>query len=141
MGFVLDNSVAMRWILETSKKMDQKYADEVLNSLLAGEALVPNFWHLEVVNVLLGAEKKLEINAIESEQFISQLDNLPILVDPNTSQQAFSRIIALARIYNLSSYDASYLELAIRTGLPLATLDKQLINAAKKSAIPIYLKD
>ncbi len=141
MGFVLDNSVAMRWILETSKKMDQKYADEVLNSLLAGEALVPNFWHLEVVNVLLGAEKKLEINAIESEQFISQLDNFPILVDPNTSQQAFSRIIALARIYNLSSYDASYLELAIRTGLPLATLDKRLIKAAKKSAIPIYLKD
>ncbi len=139
-GFVLDNSVSMRWLLESNKVSDQKYAEIVLNSLLDADALVPNLWHLEASNVLLGAEKRSEIDAGEIERFISQLENLPIYVDPLTSHKAFTRTLALARIYKLSSYDAAYLELAIREGLPIATLDKGLRKAAKKADVKVYLK-
>ncbi len=139
--FVIDNSVTMRWLLATNKKVDQQYADTVLKSLLATEAMVPDLWRLEAANVLLSSEKRLEIDAVESERFISQLENLPIFIDNQTSHKAFNRTMTLARIYKLSSYDASYLELAIRAGLPLATLDRSLVKAARKSNVPIYLKD
>ncbi|MFV2057509.1 MAG: type II toxin-antitoxin system VapC family toxin [Thiohalomonadales bacterium] len=112
--FVVDNSVAMRWLLETEKASDQNYAESVLESLVDSDSLVPNLWHLEAANVLLGAENRLDASPGEIESFISQLENLPIHVDPLTSQQTFSRIFALARIYKLSSYDAAYLELAIK---------------------------
>ncbi len=136
--FVLDNSVAMRWLLESEKSSDQKYATIVLESLADMDALVPNLWHLEATNVLLGAEKRFEVKMGEVEHFISQLEALPIYVDSMTSSQSFSRTLALARAYNLSSYDAAYLELAVRKGLPIATLDKKLLKAAKKAAVPVY---
>jgi len=138
--FVLDNSIAIRWLLEAPKISDQKYAEQVLTSLTSSNALVPNLWHLEATNVLLGAEKRSEVNAGEVEAFISQLENLPIYVDPLTAQQSFNRTLSLARIYKLSSYDAAYLELSVREGLPLATLDKNLLKAAKKAAVDVYLK-
>ena len=137
--FILDNSVAMRWLLESKKPVDQRYANRVLKSLTDADALVPNLWHLEATNVLLGAERRLEVNTGEIERFISQLENLPVYVDPLTSNQSFSRILSLARAYKLSSYDAAYLELAVREGLPLATLDKDLIKAAKKANVGMYL--
>jgi len=139
-AFVLDNSVSMRWLLESEKKSDQKYAESVLKSMIDVGSLVPNLWHLEAANVLLGAEKRSEVDAGEIERFISQLENLPIYVDPLTSHQSFSRIMALSRIYKLSSYDAAYLELAIREGLPLATLDKDLRKAGIKANVEIYLR-
>ena len=138
--FVLDNSVAMRWLLESEKNSDQEYALNILKSMKDYNALVPSLWHLEAVSVLLGAEKRFEINLGEIERFISQLENLPIHTDPLTAHQAFSRTITLARAYNISSYDASYLELAMREGLPLASLDKKLVKAAKKADIEIYKK-
>lgn len=139
--FVLDNSVSMRWLLESNKKSDQGYTEKVLKSMLNAEAYVPNLWHLEATNVLLSAKKRSEINAGEIEKFISQLENLPIHTDQQTSKQAFNRILGLADTYNISSYDAAYLELAIREGLPIATLDKALKKAAKKADIEIYLSN
>ena len=138
--FVLDNSVAMRWMLESNKVSDQGYAEKVLKSFSNKDAIVPNLWHLEASNVLLGAEKRSEITAGEIEGFTPQLENLPIHVDPLTSHQSFGSTLALGRAYNLSSYDAAYLELALREGIPLATLDRDLIKAAKKSGLEIYLK-
>lgn len=138
--FVLDNSVTMRWLFESNKVSDQKYAERVLESLLKVDAVVPNLWHLEVANVLLGAEKRGDTTAGQSEGFLAQLENLPIRVDPSTSHQAFSRILSLSRAYKLSSYDAAYLELAVRESLPLATLDKDLKKAATKAGVSLYLK-
>ncbi len=140
-SFVLDNSVAMRWLLESIKEEDQRYAENVLKSFSNIDALVPNLWHLEATNVLLGAEKRAEITVGEIEGFIIQLENLPIQVDPLTAYQSFSKTIALGRAYNLSSYDAAYLELAIRESIPLSTLDKNLVNASKKSGVEIYLNE
>jgi predicted nucleic acid-binding protein len=138
-NFVLDNSVAMRWLLESPKASDQKYAENILKSLSEQDAVVPDLWHLEASNVVLGAERRGEVTIGASEGFIIQLENLPIHVDEMTAHQAFSRTITLARTYKLSSYDASYLELSIREGLPLATLDKDLRKAAKKADVGLFL--
>ena len=137
--FVLDNSVAMRWLLASNKVSDQRYAESVLRSLANAEAVVPNLWHLEAANVLLSAanRKELEISAIE--RFTGQLENLPITVDTLTANQVFGHTMSLAKAYRLSSYDAAYLELALRESLPLATLDKGLLKAARRSDIEIYL--
>lgn len=137
--YVLDNSVAMRWLLVSQKKTDQSYAEKVLKSLAETEAVVPHLWHLEAANVLLGAEKRGELETGEVERFLAQLESLPIQVDPLTAHQAFSRTLGLSRAYKLSSYDAAYLELSIREGLPLATLDKDLRKAAKQADVPLYL--
>jgi predicted nucleic acid-binding protein len=139
-AFVLDNSVAMRWLLVSNKVSDQRYAELVLRSLANAEAVVPNLWHLEAANVLLSAanRKELEISAVE--RFTVQLENLPITVDTLTSNQVFGHTMSLAKAYRLSSYDAAYLELALREHLPLATLDKHLLKAARRSDIEIYLK-
>jgi len=129
----------MRWLLVSQKKADQAYAEKVLQSLAETEAVVPHLWHLEAANVLLGAEKRGELETGEVERFIAQLESLPIQVDPLTAHQAFSRTLGLSRAYKLSSYDAAYLELSIREGLPLATLDKDLRKAAKKADVDLYL--
>lgn len=139
--YVLDNSVAMRWLLASKRKADQLYAEKVLQSLADAESIVPNLWHLEAANMLLAAEKSSELEPGEVESFIAQLERLPIQVDSLTANQVFSRTLGLSRSYNLSSYDAAYLELAMREGLPLATLDKALIRAAKKSGVALYLRD
>lgn len=139
--YVLDNSVAMRWLLVSKKSSDQAYAETVLQSLVEAEAVVPHLWHLEAANVLLGAEKHKELEIGEVERFIAQLESLPIHVDPLTAHQAFSRTLSLSRAYKLSSYDAAYLELAIREGLPLATLDKDLRKAAKQAGVDLYMTE
>lgn len=139
-GFVLDNSITMRWLLQSNKKTDQMYAESVLKSFVDVAAVVPDLWHLEATNVLVMAEKRGQLETSDVERFISQLEGLPIHVDPLTSHQAFSRTLILAKTYKLSSYDAAYLELAMRAGLPLATLDKDMLKAAKKANVALYLK-
>ena len=137
--FVLDNSVAMRWILVSPQQTLQDYAEAVLQSLSEADAIVPNLWHLEASNVLVVAERKSDLEVSEVEGFIAQLEALPISVDSQTASQSLQSILALARAYNLTSYDAAYLELAIRKSLPLASLDKALIRAAERAGVPAYL--
>ena len=139
-AFVLDNSVAIRWLLSSNRLTDQSYAEAVLESLTGAEAIVPNLWHLEAANVLLGAAARKEIEVAEAERFTVQLEKLPIMVDTSTANQAFSHTMSLARAYKLSSYDAAYLELALREGIAIATLDSALAKAAVKAGIDIYLK-
>lgn len=137
--FVLDNSVTMRWRIPSQKRSDQQYAQRVLRSMEKSDALVPELWYIEVSHVLLRAEKNGEITTAETKAFTSQLQNLPITVGSSTWRQSFGQTMDLARLYNLSSYDATYLELAIRESLTLATLDKKLVKAAKKEGVSIYL--
>jgi len=139
-AFVLDNSVAMRWLLASNKASDQRYAESVLKSMTGAEATVPNLWHLEAANVLLSATTRKEMEMAEIERFTTQLENLPITVDSLTAKQVFGHTMSLAKAYRLSSYNAAYLELALRESLPLATLDKGPIRAARRSDINIYLK-
>ena len=100
-------------------------------------AVVPSIWPLEVGNVLLVAERKKRLSQADSIRFIALLTELPITIEQEPPERMLKEILALAREHQLSSYDASYLDLAMRKGLPIATLDNGLIAAAKRSQVPI----
>lgn len=137
MNFVLDASVAMAWLLGDSKPADRAYAQGALDSLKHADrhAEVPVTWSLEVSNVIARAEAKGLLAEAQSQAFLEMLSNVPIRSDGATFTQALSSILDLARRYRLSAYDASYLELALRAGLPLATLDADLAKAARKAGV------
>jgi len=132
--FVVDSSVVMSWCF---KDESNKYADIVLDSLQKAAALVPPVWPLEVANVLLVAERRKRLSESDSVRFVTLLNQLPITVEAGQSEKIMLEILALAREHGLSSYDASYLDLAMRKGLPIATLDKGLRVAAKKTKVEI----
>ena len=132
--FVIDNSVVMSWCFQDETN---KYTDTVLDCLEQATAYVPAIWPLEVSNVLLVAERRKRLSQADSTRFISLLFDLPIIVEQESPERMLSEILALAREYKLSSYDASYLDLAMRKGLPIATTDKHIIAAARNSNVPI----
>ena len=133
-SFVIDNSVVMSWCF---KDESSRYADTILDSLVESTAVVPSIWPLEVVNVLLVAERRNRLSEADSVRFITLLSQLPIYVEQAQPESVMIEISALAREHKLSSYDASYLNLAMSKGLPIATLDKGLRSAAKKTQVPI----
>lgn len=135
MSFVLDNSVTMRWFFGDGKPQELAYAGKVLDAMKQDNALVPATWGLEVSNVIARAEAKGLVTEARSGAFLEMLEGVDIDVDAATFAHALSDTLQLARRYKLSAYDASYLELALRQGLPLATLDEDLQKAAKKAGV------
>lgn len=133
MRLVLDNSVVMRWLLKDGSAERLAYADKVLGLLTQddAQARVPGVWPLEVANVIVKAQAKGLVSEARATAFIGLLDDMGISVDTSTAERALKDTLQLARRYQLSSYDASYLELALREGLPLATLDGDLQNAMR----------
>ena len=99
------------------------------------EAFVPATWSLEIANVIAKSEARGTLLPNRSQAFLSALGAAPIECDGDTHLRALSETLALARRYGLSSYDASYLELALRRGLPLASLDKGLTKAARRAGV------
>ena len=132
--FVVDNSVVMAWCFEDEAA---KYADAALERLTVAEALVPAIWPLEVGNVLLVAERKRRLTRAESVRFVALLQQLPIVVEPHDSRRAMTEVLNLARDVGLSTYGASYLHLALRHGIPIATLDRDLRKAARRVHVVI----
>jgi predicted nucleic acid-binding protein len=137
-SFVLDNSVTMRWFFGDGKPQELVYAGKVLDAMKKDRALVPATWGLEVANVIARAEAKGLVTEARSGAFLEMLDGVDIEVDAATFARALSDTLQLARRYLLSAYDASYLELALRSGSPLATLDEDLQKAAKKAGVKIF---
>ena len=135
MSFVLDNSVTMRWFFGDGKPQELAYAGKVLDAMRQDSALVPMTWGLEVANVIVRAEAKALVTEARSGAFLEMLEGVDIEVDAATFAHALSGTLHLARRYKLSTYDASYLELALRLGVPLATLDEDLQKAAKKAGV------
>lgn len=130
MPFVLDNSVAMRWALKDREPEVMQYAAKVLERLAGGDqAMVPSLWGLEAANVIARAQKKGLMNEATAAQCMAWMRDLNIEADHETHTHALNDTYRLALIHNLSAYDASYLELALRKGLPLATLDDDLLAA------------
>jgi len=136
--FVLDNSITMKWFFGDGKKEDLDYAIAVLETMKEAEASVPAIWGLEVSNVIAKAEAKGLVTEARSAVFIEMLKDLDIQPDMQTYLYSLNDILNLARRYGLSAYDASYLELALRENIPLATLDEDLIKAVNKSGAKIY---
>ena len=131
-SIVLDCSIVMAWCFEDEASRE---TDALLDSLTNRSARVPSIWTLEVANVLLVAERAHRLKEAETAQFLALLQSLPIHVEVDTSQYALREILALGREHHLSSYDAAYLELAMRKGLPLATKDHRLRQMAAKLGI------
>jgi len=138
-SFVLDNSVTMRWFFGDGKLQALVYAGKVLDAMKNARARVPATWGLEVANVIAKAEAKGWVTEARSEMFLEMLEGVDIEVDAATFSHALSHTLQLARRYKLSAYDASYLELALRLGLPLATLDEDLQKAAKKTGVKRFI--
>jgi predicted nucleic acid-binding protein len=109
-----------------------------LESFETAEAFVPAIWPLEVGNVLLVAERRKRLNQASVFRFLELLKELPIMVEQETPERMLQEIVYLARKYGLSTYDASYLDLALRLDLPISTLDALLMKAAKKCKVQNY---
>ncbi len=131
---MLDASVALSWCFEGE---ESTYPYTVLDRLETGQALVPGIWALEVGNALIVAERRGRLTKADSIRFVALLGQLPI-ISRDLPERMFGEIIALAREHNLSTYDASYLDLAMRSGLPLATQDSRLLHAARQCGVEIY---
>ncbi len=129
-AFVLDNSVTMRWCFDAGR---HPYADAVLHQLEAinGIAFVPILWRYEVSAVLVRAQTRGEASAQEVDDFLADLRELNIAIDIPGTERILTDVHRLALAYRLTSYDAAYLELALRRNLPLATLDDDLMRACK----------
>jgi predicted nucleic acid-binding protein len=134
MSFVLDASVAVAWLhpQETTRAVLQLFDD-----LLDNEAWVPSLWHLEVANIF---EKNTRLGAYPVEtrdRYLRNLAALSIRTDDQTVERAWHQTLDLAHAHRLTLYDASYLELALRRSLPLATLDNALRSAASAESVPL----
>ena len=134
MPFVLDSSVALAWVLpdEANPTLDL-LCDRLTNDV----ALVPPVWPLEIGNVLLVAVKRGRLKPREVSQLVTELRALPLEIDTASTEQALEATLALAQKYDLTTYDASYLELAKRRDLPLATLDTRLRQASLSAKITL----
>jgi predicted nucleic acid-binding protein len=133
-SFVVDNSVAMSWCFADEAT---EYTESVLDQLRDSSAVVPVIWPLEVSNVLLLAERRRRITRAKATRFVRVLQELPISVETETISVALGPVLQLGRDYDLTSYDAAYLELAMRRGLSLATLDDHLANAARQADVTL----
>ncbi|MEW7978288.1 MAG: type II toxin-antitoxin system VapC family toxin [Candidatus Sedimenticola endophacoides] len=138
MIFVLDASVALLWLAPQTNPAGADYAADVLEALKDSEAIVPSLLALEIANVVAKLESKGVVTEADSQRYIAILGRLSISVDQATAVHALGDTLNLARRYKLSAYDAAYLELSLRTGMPLATLDAGLAKAATTAGVSIF---
>ena len=135
MNFVVDASFALAWVFEDEKSARTETA---LDSLGQGaKALVPALWFWEIGNVLLSVERQKRATAAEVSQHLTVFQALPVEMDEAATAEAWRGARMLARKHSLTNYDAAYLELSLRRGLPLASLDSRLITAAKAEGVPL----
>lgn len=134
MSFVLDASVTMAWLFEDEVT---PATEALLGRLNSEQAIVPTLWTYEVGNVLLMAERRKRITQAQGRRFAGLLESLPITVAGTYLISLWSNAVVVAREHGLSVYDGTYLDLAMREGLPLATCDKALRKAAKKTGVMV----
>jgi predicted nucleic acid-binding protein len=134
LSFVLDNSVALAWCFADEQTPELM---ALLDRVVEAGAVAPALWSLEAQNGLLMAERRRRLDAAARAELAQLLRDLPISLDTETAEQAWSATARLAERYALSVYDAAYLELAQRRQLPLATTDRALRSAAAASNVPL----
>ena len=136
-AFVLDCSIAVTWCFDDEASDE---ADALLDRLQEQGAAVPSLFPLELGNILALAERRGRIPASGLLPRLELIASLPIEVDPNTAAMALRETLTLARRHALTTYDASYLELALRKGAALATRDKALVLAAQRTGVMLLLQ-
>ncbi|MDD4933590.1 MAG: type II toxin-antitoxin system VapC family toxin [Methylacidiphilaceae bacterium] len=133
-GVVIDSSLALTWLFEDEASPE---TDILLERVRDDGAVVPGLWYLELSNVLLQAERRGRITASDGAMRLDLIAELPISVDPETTARAWREILTIARTERLTTYDATYLELAVRRGLPLLTKDNELAEAANRQGVVV----
>lgn len=136
-AFIADASLALAWCFLDEATVATR---NLFNQAAEQSILVPNLWQLEIANALLVAERKGRIEITKSREFLELLASLEITVDDQSSSRAFEYLLPLSRLHGLTAYDATYLDLALRTKLPLATLDEPLRKGAKKTGVTLLGK-
>ena len=138
-GFVVDASIALSWCFEDEAS---PLTDAILERLLHERAITTVIWPLEVANGLRSAERRGRIDEQSIPIATQLLMTLPIEVDEAVGlEAALGRVLPLARSTGLTAYDASYLDLATRRGVPLATRDDQLARAALAAGVELVEPD
>ena len=130
--FVLDCSVTVAWLFDHEATPE---TDAILDRLKDESAIVPDHWRLQIGNVLVQAERRKRIAVAQIAAYLDLLNQLTIHVDSETGDRAFREILTLARTEGLTTYDAAYLELAMRHGVQLATQDVALVQAAHRVGV------
>lgn len=133
-SFIIDCSITMAWCFEDERT---EATVRIQDRLIDEGAIVPRHWELEVANVLVMAEKRKRISTADSMRFLNDLRVFEIQVDNQSSGWIFDHVLPLCRAHGLTSYDAAYLDLALRRQLPLATLDNDLRRAATSLGMEI----
>ena len=132
---MIDASVALAWCFPDEQAAD---ALGVLDELRQRKGMVPGLWPLEIANAILAGERRQRLLAADVLRFVELLSGLSLSVDTLTTQRSIGAVLPLARATGLSAYDASYLELAMREGCTLATLDDKLRKAARASGVAVF---
>jgi predicted nucleic acid-binding protein len=131
---VIDSSVVLAWCFRDERT---EATGRLLERARTEAIAVPILWHLEIANVLALAERRRRITMAESAELIALLETLEVVVDEETWSRAFTRILDVAREERLTAYDAAYLELAMRLGIPLASKDQELCDAAERVGVTV----
>lgn len=134
MAFVLDGSVTMTWCFEDERTHTTQ---AILRRLELETAHAPWIWPFEVANTILIGERRGRLAQAHTTSFMARLEHLDIVVERDAPMRLLVAAVALGREQQLSGYDATYLELALRLGLPLATLDERLRDAATRVGVPL----
>lgn len=134
MSLVLDNSVTLAWVFLEERT---EAIARVFDQLVSSGAWVPSLWRLEVANVLEMSVRRGRIDAAFRNETLADFELLPIQTDPETEKYAWRSTLRLAERHRLTLYDATYLDLAMRRGLPLASLDQQLRAAAASENVAL----
>jgi predicted nucleic acid-binding protein len=132
-NFVVDASVGFAWVYPGQATPE---TDQWLNEVAAGASvIVPALWYLEMSNVLLIAQRRHRLTAVQRKAAMEKLTAMQFTLDEEGTRHAFSKTSELAEKHGLTIYDATYLELAMRRSLPLATRDAALKTAAKRCGV------
>ena len=131
MPFVLDASVTASWCFPDEQSA---VADAAMDRLLDDEAIAPALWSIELRNIMVVNERRKRIEPADADAFLSDLARLPIRIRRDSDERA---LLGLARKHRLTAYDATYLDLAVRTGAAVATLDRSLANAVRAEGLEL----
>jgi predicted nucleic acid-binding protein len=134
MSVVLDSSVTLAWVYSDEAT---KPVRRVFDMITANGAWVPALWRLEVANILEMGARRGRGDESFRDSTLADLSLLPITLDAETDRQAWGATLRLAERHRLTLYDAAYLELALRRGMPLATLDIELRAAASAEGVKL----
>jgi predicted nucleic acid-binding protein len=135
---VLDASMALAWLFPRQDPAEAVLAERALDELDSEEFVVPGLWYSELANAILRGERMGLVTPSQTAAFLAELDLANIETDSDSPRQRQSVVLALARGHRLSAYDATYLELALRKGVPLATFDTQLEEAARAAGVRVF---